>query len=159
MSSTPTSHLLELQVLTQVVLQHQEKNDIRGSIPYLAKIAQIIDNQRIVKPTDDIDASQSTYDSQIRELNKLKADAHSQLADAYFKTANHVQCEASLTWSVKIWERLIKQDKTTKTTANDDIKPLLLNAYDQLKECYEALGKPSMAKHMETRKAKLLDQK
>ncbi|KAI9027155.1 hypothetical protein CLU79DRAFT_717207 [Phycomyces nitens] len=149
--STPTSNLLELQVLTQVVVQHQAKNDIRGSIPYLAKIAQIIDNQRIVKPT--IDSCQSTYDIQTRELAKLKADAHSQLADAYFKTANHVQCEASLTLSVKIWERLQKDQ-----TNNADIRPLLLNAYDQLKECYEALGKPSMAKHMETRKTKLLDQ-
>ena len=122
--------LVELQVLSQVATGMQQQGNVKGSIPYLAKICQIVDNQR----TDNKPG-----------LDQIRAQAHSQLADAYFKAQQFVQCEASLNLAVKIWEKA----KTTTTT------DYLLSAYDQLVGCYEALGKSKMIEYMQQRKAKL----
>jgi hypothetical protein len=109
-------------------------------------MTQIVDNQTIAKPTDQ--AKLANYHLQLNELSKTKANAHAQLAEAFYKTNDFIQCEYSLTVSMKIWERLLaRHDKT--------IIPLLESAYDRLKLCYEALGKNQMATNMESRKAKL----
>ncbi|KAI9482530.1 hypothetical protein BDB00DRAFT_879127 [Zychaea mexicana] len=124
--------LMELKVLSQVVTQMQQQGNVKGSIPYLAKICQIVDNQQ-------------TQDKKKTALDPVRAQAHAQLADAYFKTQQWVQCEASLTLAVKIWEK----DRDSNATS-------LAHAYDQLIPCYETLGKQKMAEYMEQRKAKLM---
>ncbi|KAI7862392.1 hypothetical protein BDF14DRAFT_100405 [Spinellus fusiger] len=143
-------HTLQNPLLNSV-MGLQDNTNIKGSIPYLAKMVQWVENQSITKVVDADEAQRSLYQKQTLQLSLLKADAHAQLADAFFKAKNHVQCEASLTFSIKIWERLMKQKESPQ-----EIPLLLSNAYDQLKECYEVLGKTSMACHIETRKIKLL---
>ncbi|KAF7725887.1 hypothetical protein EC973_009219 [Apophysomyces ossiformis] len=155
--SVNPANLLELQVLAQVVVDLQNKNNIRGSIPYLAKIAQIVDNQRLTKPQGTTDAEKSRYEKQSIELNKVKADAHAQLADAYYRIGNYVNAEASLSFSVDIWEKLLQRQTQQNANEEADIRAFLLKAYDRLKECYEVLDKQKMASYMEARKSKLLD--
>ncbi|KAI8876088.1 hypothetical protein K501DRAFT_262735 [Backusella circina FSU 941] len=140
------ANLLELQVLSKIVQDLDNKNDIKGAIPYLAKMTQIVDNQAITKPTDQ--AKLPNYHLQMNELSKTKANAHAQLAEAFYKTHDFMQCESSLTVSIKIWEKLVRHDTS--------IIPLLTSAYDRLKLCYEALGKNQMANNIESRKTKLL---
>jgi hypothetical protein len=148
-NSVNPANLLELQVLTKVITQLQSNNDIRGSIPYLAKIVQIIDHQKLDRPNRDEDAiKQQHYYRQLNELRKVKADAYAQLADAYFQTQQYVLCESSLLVSVKIWENLVRHDALQETSA-------LKLAYEQLKACYEQMGKTQLAQHMETKLSRL----
>jgi hypothetical protein len=146
-STVNPANLLELQVLTQVATQLQCNNDIRGSIPYLAKIAQIVDNQKLARPARE--EPQDNYYAQLNQLRKVKADAYAQLADAYFKTQQFVLCESSLLSSVKIWEKLVQH-------TNEDLSVQLKAGYKQLKACYEAMGKTQLARHMETKLSKLV---
>ncbi|KAG0169992.1 hypothetical protein DFQ28_002720 [Apophysomyces sp. BC1034] len=150
--SVNPANLLELQVLAQVVIDLQNKNNIRGSIPYLAKIAQIVDNQQLTKPSGTSEEDRHRYEKQKNELDKVKADAHAQLADAYFKIGNYINAEASLSFSVAIWEKLLQRQQQDVP----DIRSFLLKAYDRLKECYEIMDKQKMATFMEARKSKLL---
>ncbi|CAO3656486.1 unnamed protein product [Mucor fragilis] len=147
-NSVNPSNLVELQVLTKIVNQLQSNNDMKGSIPYLAKIVQIVANQRLERPsstaTEDI---KQRYYQQLNELSKVQADAYAQLADAYFQTQQFVTCESNLILSVKIWERLLKHD----AASTDTIRPRLKAAYKQLEEAYEAMGKTQLAQHMATR--------
>ncbi|KAI9270527.1 hypothetical protein BDA99DRAFT_534639 [Phascolomyces articulosus] len=107
--------LVELQVLSKVATEMQLQDNVKGSIPYLAKICQIVDNQQ----TDSKKA-----------MDQIRAQAHVQLADAYFKSHQFVQCEASLSIAVKLWEK-----------SRLDNQQHLASAYDQLKACYETLEK------------------
>ncbi|KAG2219099.1 hypothetical protein INT45_005830 [Circinella minor] len=127
--------LVELQVLDQVVTGMQQQGNVKGSIPYLAKICQIVDNQH----TDNKTA-----------LDQIRAQAHAQLADAYFKAQQFIQCEASLNLAIKIWEKATNTKSPETTTIN-----YLLSAYDQLIECYEVLGKSKMIEYIKQRKTKL----
>lgn len=158
MSPTPQSlnsntvnpaNLLELQVLTQVATQLQSNNDIQGSIPYLAKIAQIVDNQKLDRPPPE--EPQENYYQQFNQLREIKADAYAQLADAYFKTNQFVLCENSLLSSVKIWEKLVQHSK------GEDFTRQRRAGYEQLKACYEAMGKTQLSQHMETKISKLVN--
>ncbi|KAI8377792.1 uncharacterized protein BYT42DRAFT_571716 [Radiomyces spectabilis] len=145
------SKLMELEVLSQVVSTLQAKNDFKASIPYLAKMAQIVDNQQIGPSSPSSPSSQTPEQRRQQQylLDKLKADAHARLADAYYKTGRFIESEASLSLSVKLWETLMSK-------GYDDVRPLLMKAYDSLGQCYEALHKPQMVKHMQTRKQKLV---
>jgi hypothetical protein len=145
-SSINPANLLELQVLTKVITQLQSNNDIRGSIPYLAKIVQIVEHQKLDRPSDP--TKQSHYYQQLNELRKVKADAYAQLADAYFQTQQYILCESSLLVSVKLWENLVRHDALQETGA-------LRLAYEQLKICYEQMGKIQLAQHMETKLSRL----
>lgn len=141
-SSINPANLLEIQVLTQVIADLQSKNDIKGSIPYLAKIVQIIDNQKLVKPSRD--EPKDAYYKQFNQLRKVKADAYSQLADAYFHTQQFIICENTLLVSVKIWEKLVQH-------TNEDCTLQLKKGYEQLKTCYEDMGKLQLAQHIENK--------
>ncbi|KAI8147941.1 hypothetical protein BJV82DRAFT_575087 [Fennellomyces sp. T-0311] len=123
--------LVELRVLSQVADQMQKEDDIKGSIPYLAKICQIVDNQHTKDKVS---------------LDQIRAQAHAQLADAYFKSHQFIQCEATLTIAVKIWEK------------SNSSRQQLLNAYGLLKACYETMGKQKLADYMDQRKVKLVEQ-
>ena len=131
--------LMEINVLKRVAME-QQKTNVRASIPYFAKICQIVDNQR--SPDDDP-----------MPLNIIRADAHAQLADAYYKVQNWIQCEASLMVAVKIWERMLEMPEETdgKMTA----LTRLGNAYDLLRICYGSLGNSRLAELMDKRKSKL----
>ena len=144
--SVNPSNLLELQVLTQVVTQLQANKDVRGSIPYLAKIAQIVENQTLVKPTEK--EGLDHYYQQLNQLNKVKADANAQLGNAYFQTQQFILCESVLLRSVKLWENLVQH-----TTEN--FNPQLKASYQQLKTCYESLGKTQLAQHMDIKLSKV----
>ncbi|KAI9360687.1 hypothetical protein BD770DRAFT_384628 [Pilaira anomala] len=148
-SSINPANLVELQVLTQVVAQLQSNEDIRGSIPYLAKIVQILENQKLEKPKGDQD--KLGYYKQYNQLRLVQADAHAQLAEAYFKTQQFISCESSLLKSVKIWEKLVQHGNVT-----GDLRPQLTQAYIQLQESYEAMGKAQLAQHIENKLARLL---
>ncbi|KAL9541094.1 hypothetical protein PS6_010461 [Mucor atramentarius] len=126
-NSVNPSNLVELQVLTKIVTQLQGSNDMKGSIPYLAKIVQIVANQRLEKPSPAApDESKQRYYQQLNELSKF------------------ITCESNLILSVKIWERLLKHDPASI----DTITPRLKAAYKQLNEAYEAMGKTQLAQHM-----------
>lgn len=122
------------------VAMEQQKTNPGASIPYLAKICQIVDNQR--PPENDP-----------MRLNIIRADAHAQLADAYHKVQNWIQCEASLMVAVKIWERILEtpEESDGKMTA----RTRLGEAYDILRICYDTLGNRRLAELMEKRKSKL----
>jgi hypothetical protein len=150
-NSVNPANLVELQVLTKIVTQLQNNNDIKGSIPYLAKIVQIVSNQRLERPTSASEDKQQHYYQQLNELSKVQADAYAQLADAYFQTQQFITCESNLILSVKIWERLLKHDP-----ASIEITKLRLKiAYKQLSEAYEAMGKTQLAQHMESKLERL----
>lgn len=138
-------HLLEIQVLSQVVHQLQSKNDIRGSIPYLAKIVQIIDNQRLEKTNN-----RDLYFRQLNEYRKVQSRAHFDLAEAYFKTHDFILSEASFSIAVKNWEKLMEHEEQA------EVKELLSKSYDYLKTCYEAMGKDQLAYFAEVKKNKLM---
>ncbi|KAI8982213.1 hypothetical protein BDF20DRAFT_912408 [Mycotypha africana] len=150
------ANLLELQVLTKIVTDLQkrkQKDGIRGSIPYLAKIVQIVENQTLEKPS--LSASQQEKDKyykRLNELRKVQADAYAQLADAYFRTQNFILCESNLSIAVKHWEKLLEHDASSVKYCQTRLK----DAYEQLAEAYEQMGKENLAQHMKTRKAKLL---
>lgn len=137
-SLNPAS-LMEINVLKRVAME-QQKTNVQASIPYYAKICQIVDNQRLP-------------DNDTMPLNTIRADAHAQLADAYYKVQNWIQCEASLMVAVKIWERMLEmpEESDGKLTA----KTRLGEAYDILRTCYNTLGKSRLAELMEKRKSKL----
>ncbi|ORY91234.1 hypothetical protein BCR43DRAFT_498735 [Syncephalastrum racemosum] len=116
---------MELRILEAVV---QDCPTVKASIPYLAKICQIVDQ----------DSPPET-----------RARAHVRLANAYFKTQQFIQCEASLTHAVKLYE---KSDNN-----NNDNGEELDQAYAQLRDCYDALGKRQLAEHIETRRQKRLE--
>ncbi|KAI8070176.1 hypothetical protein BDF21DRAFT_425143 [Thamnidium elegans] len=139
-SSINPANLVELQVLTQVITQLQSTNDIAGAIPYLAKIVQIVNNQKLVKPSEPT----ANYYQQLNQLRLVQADAYSQLADAYFHTQQFIKCESNLLQSVRIWEKLVQHGN-----ASEDLKPRLKQAYGMLKTCYEDMGKGQLAQHME----------
>ncbi|KAG2199632.1 hypothetical protein INT47_005157 [Mucor saturninus] len=139
-SSVNPANLVELQVLTQVSSQLQSSGDVAGSIPYLAKIVQILENQQLEKKS-------SRYKQQCEQLRRVQADAHAQLGDAYYKTGQYVVCEHALLRSVKIWEKLVQQDSS--------VCGPLRAAYEQLKSSYEAMGKTQLAQHIETKLERL----
>jgi hypothetical protein len=147
-STVNPANLVELQVLTQVVTQLQSKDDILGSIAYLSKIVQIIENQRLDKPN----GNKEHYYQQFNQLRIVKADAHAQLADAYFKTQQFILCESSLLTSVKIWEKLVQHN-------DQDFSTQLKHGYGQLKTCYEAMGKNQLAQYMDTKLCHLTSKK
>lgn len=149
-NSVNPANLVELEVLTKIVTQLQNNNDIKGSIPYLAKIVQIVANQRLERPTSASEDKQH-YHQQLNELSKVQADAYAQLADAYFQTQQFIACESNLILSVKIWERLLKHDPASIETT----KLRLKTAYKQLSEVYEAMGKTQLAQHMEIKLERL----
>lgn len=149
-NSVNPANLVELEVLTKIVTQLQNNNDIKGSIPYLAKIVQIVANQRLERPTSASEDKQHYY-QQLNELSKVQADAYAQLADAYFQTQQFITCESNLILSVKIWERLLKHDPASIETT----KLRLKTAYKQLSEVYEAMGKTQLAQHMEIKLERL----
>ncbi|CDH51563.1 predicted protein [Lichtheimia corymbifera JMRC:FSU:9682] len=91
--------VMEINVLKRVAMEQQRTNP-GASIPYFAKICQIVDNQR-------------PPDNDPMRLNIIRADAHAQLADAYHKVQNWIQCEASLMVAVKIWERMLETPEET----------------------------------------------
>lgn len=140
-SSVNPANLVELQVLTQVVSQLQSQGDVKGSIPYLSKIVQILENQQLEKPSD---GNKEHYYQQFNQLRRVKADAHAQLGHAYFETQQYLMCETSLLTSVKIWEKLVQHHDV-------DFGMQLSCAYEQLKSCYEAMGKTQLAHYMETK--------
>ncbi|KAI8340166.1 hypothetical protein BC941DRAFT_419597, partial [Chlamydoabsidia padenii] len=144
-TSINPANLLELEVLSRIVSEKHTNNDVRGSIPYLAKMAQIIDNQRLEKG--------STLQQQ-QALSTLQADAHRQLGQAYMNTGQYTQAEASLTNSTKKLEYLLKGGGDNNN--NKMITNQLLQGYDLLKECFEVLGKPHMVQGMENRKLKYM---
>lgn len=149
-NSINPANLLEIQVLTQVINELQSKNDIKGSIPYIAKIAQIIDNQKLERPArEEGQEKLEHYYQQLNQLRKVKADAHAQLADAYFQTQQFILCESSLIQSVKIWEKLVQH-------SSEDFSVPLKKGYLQLKACYEAMGKNQLAQHMDTKLSRLV---
>lgn len=148
-NSINPANLLEIQVLTQVINELQSKNDIKGTIPYLAKIVQIVDNQKLDRPSrDEGQAKLDHYYQQLNQLRKVKADAHAQLANAYFQTQQFILCESSLILSVKIWEKLVQH-------SSEDFSVQLKSGYSQLKACYEAMGKNQLAQHADNKLAKL----
>lgn len=149
-NSVNPANLVELEVLTKIVTQLQNNNDIKGSIPYLAKIVQIVANQRLERPASASEDKQHYY-QQLNELSKVQADAYAQLADAYFQTQQFITCESNLILSVKIWERLVKHDPASVETT----KLRLKTAYKQLSEAYEAMGKTQLAQHMEIKLERL----
>lgn len=149
-SSVNPANLLELQVLTKVVTQLQSDNNIRGSIPYLAKIVQIVEHHKLDRPDRNDATKKQRYYQQLNELRKVKANAYAQLAGAYFQTQQYVLCESSLLVSVKIWENLALHDALQDTG-------VLRLAYEQLKASYEQMGKTQLAQHMETKLSRLLD--
>lgn len=154
-SSVNPANLVELQVLTKVITQLQNNGDIRGSIPYLAKVVQIVDNQKLDKPDPETlktdNYQRQKYHKQLNELRKVKADAYANLADAYFHTQQFVVCETSLLISVKIWEKLKQYEPNEIEASNAHLKA----AYQQLLEAYEAMNKPHMAQHMANKLSKL----
>lgn len=131
--------VMEINVLKRVAMEQQKSNP-GASIPYFAKICQIVDNQR--PPENDP-----------MRLNIIRADAHAQLADAYYKVQNWIQCEASLMVAVKIWERMLETPEETdgKMTA----RTRLGEAYDILRICYDTLGNRRLAEMIDQRKSKL----
>lgn len=133
-SMNPAS-LQELQVLQHVATRLQNQGDVKGSIPYLAKICQIVDNQRPEPEHRDA-------------MDTVRAQAHAQLAEAYFKTFQFTLCESQWMLALDIWEKRVSDDASLRES--------LLHAYDQLKSCYETLGKTQMAHYMDKRKSKLL---
>ncbi|KAI8644983.1 hypothetical protein BD408DRAFT_412459 [Parasitella parasitica] len=149
-NSVNPANLVELQVLTNIVAQLQANNDMKGSIPYLAKIAQIVANQRLDKPSLATNDKQHYY-QQLNELSKVQADAYAQLADAYFQTQQFILCESNLILSVKMWERLLRYDPAS----TDTTKLRLKAAYNQLAEAYKAMGKLQLAQHMEIKLKKM----
>lgn len=149
-NSVNPANLVELEVLTKIVTQLQNNNDIKGSIPYLAKIVQIVANQRLERPASASEDKQHYY-QQLNELSKVQADAYAQLADAYFQIQQFITCESNLILSVKIWERLVKHDPASVETT----KLRLKTAYKQLSEAYEAMGKTQLAQHMEIKLERL----
>lgn len=112
---------MELRILEAVV---QDCPTVKARIPYLAKICQIVDQD---SPAE------------------TRARAHARLADAYYKTQQFIQCEASLTYAVKLFEK--------SDNSNDELD----QAYAQLRDCYDALGKRQLAEHIETRRQKRLE--
>lgn len=134
------ANLLELKVLHQIATKLQSEGNVKGSIPYFAKICQIVDNQRI--DGDDTDAKRDALDT-------IRAQAHIQLADAYFKTLQFTQCESSLSLAVKIFEKQMQRDIIIDRNQ-------LARAYEQLHDCYDALGKHQLADFMDERRQKLL---
>ncbi|KAG1462068.1 hypothetical protein G6F46_001091 [Rhizopus delemar] len=138
------ANLLEIQILSNIITELHSKNDIRGSIPYLAKIVQIIDNQKLERGSD-----KDRYYRQLNEYRKVQSRAHFDLGEAYFKTQDFISSEISLSIAVKSWEKLLKYENTV------EFKKDLSIAYDYLKICYESMGKHQLAQYMESRKAKL----
>ncbi|GAA5813025.1 hypothetical protein MFLAVUS_006491 [Mucor flavus] len=145
-SSINPANLVELQVLTQVITQLQSSNDIAGTIPYLAKIVQIVNNQNLSKPTTQL----PKYYQQLNQLRLVQADAYSQLAEAYFHTHQFIKCESNLLASVRIWEKLVQHGNVS-----EDLKPRLKQAYVMLKACYEDMGKGQLAQHMEIKLSRI----
>ncbi|KAI8097977.1 uncharacterized protein B0P05DRAFT_522811 [Gilbertella persicaria] len=153
-SSINPANLLELQVLTNITSQLQSQGDIQNSIPYLAKIVQIVESQRLgEKPTEP--EKRQGYYKQFNELRKIKAEAYAHLADAYFKTQQFVQCESSLLISVKIWEKLVQHEPEEAEHSNKQLQI----AYKQLYACYKAMGKTQLAEHIQTKLSRLFDTK
>ncbi|CEP14659.1 hypothetical protein [Parasitella parasitica] len=149
-NSVNPANLVELQVLTRIVEQLQTNNDMKGSIPYLAKIVQIVANQRLEKPSPTTKDKQHYY-QQLNELSKVQADAYAQLAAAYFQTQQFISCEANLILSVKMWEKLLRHDPASIDTTKLRLKA----AYKQLAEAYAAMGKLQLAQHMEAKLERL----
>ncbi|CAO3597866.1 unnamed protein product [Absidia cylindrospora] len=145
-TSINPANLIELEVLSQIVSEKQNNNDIRGSIPYLAKMAQIIDNQRLEQVTDNNEQQQRI---QQRTLYSLQADAHRQLGQAYLGTGLYTQAEASLSITIQRLESLLKDNNGSTDTVLQ-----LLQGYDLLKECFQVMNKPHLVQGMENRKLK-----
>ncbi|KAI9303296.1 hypothetical protein BJ944DRAFT_268658 [Cunninghamella echinulata] len=170
-TSINPANLMELQVLSQVVADKQGKNDIKGSIPYLAKMTQIIDHQQIPKQNgnnknnnisdknnnDNSNSNnnnpQSNKKEQQRILFSLQADAYKQLGDAYLKTGQYIQAEASFTMSTKRLELLCKKNDVRP---NNETRLELMELYDKLIQCYQYMNKPHMVRGIEDRKLKYL---
>ncbi|KAI8372154.1 hypothetical protein BD560DRAFT_395328 [Blakeslea trispora] len=147
-SSVNPANLLELKVLSSIVSQLQDQGDVGQAIPYLAKMVQIVDSQRLdPKPTDP--ERRPAYYQQFNELQKLKAESYSQLAFAYLATHQFIPCESWLTSAVKVWEKLVRHDPSLVES--------LTVAYEKLIECYLAMGKNQLAQHISTRLQKLKD--
>ncbi|KAI7900998.1 uncharacterized protein BX663DRAFT_553635 [Cokeromyces recurvatus] len=155
-SSINPANLLELQVLTKVIGQLQSNGDIQGSIPYLAKVVQIIDHQQLDRPSREVMQTdpkrKAAYYEQLNELRKVKAEAYAQLADAYFKVHNFISCETYLLFSVKIWENLIEHERLRIDSSYEE---RLKIAYKQLLDAYEAMGKSNLAYHIKVKLKKL----
>ncbi|KAI8978438.1 hypothetical protein BDB01DRAFT_799867 [Pilobolus umbonatus] len=151
-NSVNPANLVELETLTKVIDRLQQQNDIKGSIPYLAKIVQILDNQTIQRPPKEDKARLPHYYQQINELHKVQANAHFQLAEAQYQVYDFIACESSLTLSVKLWEKLLHYNPGYQS----ELRPLLIKSYETLKLCYDAMGKSQLAMYMDTRKNKLL---
>lgn len=153
-TSINPANLIELELLSQIVTERQSANDICGSIPYLAKMAQIIDNQRLEETlaASSPQQQQQQQRQQRQTFRLLQADAHRQLGQAYMKTGQYIQAEASLSITIQRLESLMKDDTTA--TSHTIIVNQLIEGYDLLKECFELLGKPHMVQGMENRKRK-----
>ncbi|KAG1451415.1 hypothetical protein G6F56_008095 [Rhizopus delemar] len=135
------ANLLEIQVLSKIVTELRTKKDISGTIPYLAKIVQIVDNQKIEKDHN--------YHRQMKEYRQVQSRAHFDLGQAYFETHQYTSSETYLSMAAKTWENLLKYENML------ELKDCLHVVYDYLKTCYESMGKNQLAQHMESRKTKL----
>ncbi|CAO3703833.1 unnamed protein product [Rhizopus stolonifer] len=110
------ANLLEIQVLSKIVAELQTKKDISGTIPYLAKIVQIVDNQKIEKDQN--------YQRQMKEYRQIQSRAHFDLGQAYFETHQYTSSEIYLSMAAKTWENLLKHENML------ELKDCLYVVYD-----------------------------
>ncbi|KAI8063311.1 hypothetical protein BC940DRAFT_307623 [Gongronella butleri] len=141
--------LIEVQALRKVVAEKEKDNDIKGAIPYLAKVAQIFDKQQ---PSGGSGNKGQPDDDMVRRMTLVlaQADAHYQLGRAYQQTGQYIQAEATLTLTARLLEKVSRAGYLTTADAQQQ----LLATYDLLIDCYQVMGKPHLERGMMDRKSK-----
>ncbi|ORX55018.1 hypothetical protein DM01DRAFT_1335309 [Hesseltinella vesiculosa] len=135
----PTMQMIEFAMVRKIVAEKEAAQDYKGAVPFLSKLAQLVDNA--MAPADD----------QQRVAHCLcQADCHFKLGYAFQRTGNYIQAEASLTMTMRLVEKLIKQQQATEAS-----RQRLVATYDLLIECYHMMGKYHLERGMMDRKQKL----
>lgn len=142
--------VLELQSLTKVANEKKKTEGVEASIPYLAKIVQILD-------THTAQRSQNNTTSIIQATENMAIDARKNYADALFATHRYTECEVQMGIACKTLERYIKRADIADDLRRD-LESKLLVCYPRWADCYENLGNSHLASKVRQRTQKLQGQ-
>ncbi|KAJ2963125.1 hypothetical protein NQZ79_g1832 [Umbelopsis isabellina] len=142
--------VLELQSLTKVANEKNKTEGVEASIPYLAKIVQILD-------THSSQRSQNNTASTIQAIEHKAIDARKDYADALFATHRYTECEVQMGLVCKTLERYLKRGDITDDLRRD-LQSKLLVCYPRWADCYENLGNSHLASKVRQRTQKFQGQ-
>ncbi|CAM0139592.1 hypothetical protein VKS41_004589 [Umbelopsis sp. WA50703] len=140
--------VFELQSLTKAANEKKKTEGIESSIPYLAKIVQVLDTQVSQRHLD-----KNTITPAIQAVGHMVIDARKDFADALFAAHRYTECEVQMGLICKSLERYITREDITDAIRGD-LESKLLACYRRWADCYENLGNSHLASKIRQRMQK-----